>query len=94
MATGDAAQGVMSVEQAAAEIRQRLYLQSADVLGICTANTLHELRRHLNDDVLANVVCVFGNWLPEGKVYILTEGTLRRSLADWPQGDVLEIEGE
>ena len=47
MATGDAAQGVMSVEQAAKVIRQRLYLQSADVLGICTANTLHELRRHL-----------------------------------------------
>ena len=31
--------------------------------------------------------------VPEGKVYILTEGTLRNSLADWPSGDVLEIGG-
>ena len=32
--------------------------------------------------------------IPEGKVYIVTEGTLRNSLADWPVGDVLEIGGE
>jgi hypothetical protein len=87
----------MTVDEAVRAIGERLYPQIPRgddhmVVAMCGIRTGHALKASTDAWSLDFVFPVAG--LPEGEVYILTEGALRGMLADWPQADVLEIGGE
>lgn len=93
--TSDEAQDTMSVEQAYGILERRIHndgTRSRCVMVLANPKDVARLMQ-FGPPTPPGLRLHSDSVMPEGRVYILTEGTLRNSLPDWPQRDIIEIGG-
>jgi hypothetical protein len=88
----------MTGEDAVVELWRRWTLEGPERLmlalaGPRTYDALHDLKPYSlhAQQVMRFLAGLPG--LPEGRVLVVTEGTLRASLGDWPARDTVEVDG-